>query len=225
MKKVLALVLSLILVLSLVACGGGSSSSETSKDDLLAKAQPLSILSISSELQNNKARALNTYKDGVYTIWGIVQEINTDSVVLYVKYDDTRIRAFLPSDELMQLNADTGIQVVGTITNIQEETSQYYEYTFNYNYVSLENAHYITDVYEIKNTNVRSIVYSRTTSKYECVLEDNNFGLITINTGKITNAQMNKNNGNNFKVSSSGKLIYDGNTLIMDDSDFSISEY
>lgn len=230
MKKVMALLMALVLVLSLVACGGNTneekgedSQTSMSKEELLNNAQPLSIPTIVNQLQGNRARAIDTYKDGIYTIWGRIVRINDDSVELDGL--NTVVRVFLPHDELVKLDLGSAIQVVGIITDIQKETEQIFEDTYNINAITLENAHFLNDIYEIKNANVSDIIYSRKTYKYICEIDDDNFGTITINTDKITNKQWNKNNGHNLSVSASGKLINgDEGELTMDDSNFTIAE-
>ena len=115
------------------------------------------------------------------------------------------------------MNKDEAIQIVGKITKISNAL-------FKVN-IDVKNAYFVTDEYEIKNANVDDITYSRITMEYECRIDDENFQAITISTGKITNAQRNKNNGHNFKVSASGKMKYDSNKgIMMDDSNFTISE-
>lgn len=238
MKRTIAILLALILLLSLAACGGDSPSEEAetllseetelSMDELLAKAQPLSILELNEEIRDNKARALSTYKDGVYTIWGIVSDINTDSVEIKAGYDYKRVRVFLPIEELIEIDTNSVIQVVGTITDIQEETRQLSSYTFDYNIVILENAHFVKDDYEIKNAEISNIVYDRSTYKYQCSVKDENLEYVYFicSYDQISNYQW--NNFEKFTVSASGKIVLDkvGNDTcpVMDSSNFVLNE-
>ena len=215
MKKVLALVMALMLVLSLVACGGGGKT----KEEMLSEAKKLCINTLFDEIDNNTERAKSDYENGTYLIWGQVYDIKGDHCVISTSYCSTicSLNVFLPKDELLKLNKDEAIQIVGKITKISNAL-------FKVN-IDVKNAYFVTDEYEIKNANVDDITYSRITMEYECRIDDENFQAITISTGKITNAQRNKNNGHNFKVSASGKMKYDSNKgIMMDDSNFTISE-
>ena len=213
MKKVLALILALVLVLSLVACGG----SGKSKEEMLADAQTLAVNSFFDEIIDNTARAQNNYENGTYLIWGHIDDIKSNYCVMSTYSSLCSFKVYLPKDELLELNRDDVIEVVGRITKISKSILSIS--------IVVKDAYFVTDEYEIKNANVDDIIYSRITMEYECEIDDENFGTITISTGKITNAQWNKNNGNNFKVSASGKLKYDSDHgITMDDNNFTISE-
>ena len=215
MKKVLALLMALVLVLSLAACGGSSETSMT-KEELLEIAHPTSIKNISEEADSNIARASSTYVDNTYTVWGCVTEIASDTITLS-GYGSCYLRAEMTSDEIMNLNTGDRIQIVGTISEITEGT------------ISMKNAHFVTDEYKIENAIGIDITYSRITYTYICKVVDDNFGQVTFSTNKITNAQWNKYDGYDFKVSASGKFIkapngYENDGPFMDDSNFTISD-
>ena len=208
--SIFAIMLALAMVMSLAACGGSGENSKTSmtKEEMLKIAQPLSNQKLYEELSNNKAKAMSTYQGNTYSIWGIIKEINADSVDLiigedthYAK-DEYYIRAFLPNDELIQLNIDNGIQIVGTITDIQEEKQQ--GKIISSFYISLKDAHFITDEYEIKNANVIETGESTKSNSKYCKVKDDNFNSVKIMTNELTSEQ--RNNIDDYTVSATGKI-------------------
>ena len=225
MKKVLAFMLALVLVLSLAACSGNNnnekgeeSKASMSKEEMLENAQPTSRKTLFEEAYNNIARARSTYVNNTYSVWGFISDIDNDSITLSGFYPGL-IQAYMPSDEIIKLNAGDRIQIVGTVSEIVAKTVDIL--------FIMNNAYFVTDVYEIKDAMGIDINYSRITNTYICHVEDDNFGNISFSTNKITNAQWNKYNGNDFKVSASGKFIkapsgYENGFPFMDDSNFEL---
>ncbi len=244
MKKAITIILALVMVLSLVACGGNQQSSphengtesidnnatdnttttdevSLSKEEMINKSQPLTINEIAEEIYNNKARAKGKYANGTYSIWGTIIEINSDSCDISVyKYPQVFVRVYLPVDELIQLNQNEAIQVVGIITDIFDETEQVYEYSIPRTIISMQDAFFITNIYEINNASFSSMSYSRTNYNYNAVISDSVLGPIKVElTDKqISNAQWNRYE--KLKISATG-IITD---YVLNSDDIVITE-
>lgn len=221
MKKVLALVLALVLVLSLVACGGSGENkndstvkAEMSLDDMLDVAQDTSIRKMGNDFAMNTTKAKEEYFNNAYKIWGVIYDIGDGYVDIRPSEDfyDDPVYVYLPNEELKKLNKGDVIQVVGIITDDTEDSFQVIDPTGSPKTITLkifvmENAHFLTDIYKIKDANISDITYDRTTMKYTCEVEDENFDKIYVKSGQVSDEQW--KNCEKYTLSASGKIKFE----------------
>ena len=120
MKKLfalcLALVMALAMALTLCACGG----SQISKDEMLENAESLDVTAFNDEYQGNKVKLTEQCegKEQTVIISGYVDTIEADHITLenYILLD-----VYLPEEEIMELEVDQNISVVGIWGNIRGE--------------------------------------------------------------------------------------------------------
>ncbi len=149
MKKLVALLLSAILIIGLVGCGSisGSDEGETtekqtaSKEELLAEAETVTADELLNEIGGNKAKAASCVGK-TYCITGHVVEVEEDYAIVlasdtgdwnniihsddwYAYAEAALFHVYLSNDELCQLEKCENIQFVGTITDTG--TCKYYE--------------------------------------------------------------------------------------------------
>ena len=118
MKKLLALILSFVLLLSLCACGGGTTSQETTQtpevstdtssentteetttdeitlEEMLAEAEVLDHNALSKAIYNNIVNAKSIYQGKYFIVTGPVWEITEEYIVLSGNF-----RVYLPIEE------------------------------------------------------------------------------------------------------------------------------
>lgn len=123
MKKVLALILALVLVLSLVACGG----SGEKKEDTSANEE-----TTVSKLDANNAIAetpKHIYDDAMENQAKVKQNtyiVNCTVDAIKETYFECRnLQIYLSSDELAKLNKDDEVAIIGKVTEYKEETDAY----------------------------------------------------------------------------------------------------
>ena len=106
MKRLLALILAAVLVLSLVACGGGENN--VIDEENAIEATPVEVY---EDVQENEARALqNTYK-----VTGEIDTIESDCCQL------DNLTVYLPTDTLVNLNVGDRITFIRVITDTRVE--------------------------------------------------------------------------------------------------------
>ena len=148
MKKALALLLALAMVLSLAACGGGNDSPKSptettapedakmSKDEMLNNSAPLTRDEVSSSLNNiafAKSLIGNTYTFGgeVYSVaedHAVVTFYISDEEGVYATGADMMVAdLYLPLDELVSLENQQRLNFVGQLEDVgtHEETIPY----------------------------------------------------------------------------------------------------
>ena len=120
-KKIIAIVLLLTMCISLTACGGDGKT----KDELLSVAEELDIVILNEEVNKNFAKAEQNYIGKSVILPGYVSEINSDYCVLDCSVPKDKftsqtahIYAYLPNDELTQLEKGSRISVVGEIGEV-----------------------------------------------------------------------------------------------------------
>ena len=131
MKKILIV---LACVLLLTGCG---------KDNEEVKEE---ISTLNNAINENKAKAEKDYLGNYYKVSGYILKIESDHVSISSSNSYTgRIKAYLPKDELIELNKDYKVTIVGKITDFKEEQHENY---FD-SYVIMKSAHYVTNEFEI----------------------------------------------------------------------------
>ena len=141
MKRFVALLLSVTIIIGLVGCGSsstpnGSESTEkqiASKEELLAEATTVTADELLNEIGGNKAKAAS-YVGKTYCITGHVLEVEGDYAIVlaadtgdwndvvhsddWYEYAELAVfHVYLSNDELCQLEKCENIQFVGTITD------------------------------------------------------------------------------------------------------------
>ena len=146
MKKIVSLLLTAIMCLSLVACSGGKEV-KMSKDEMLAIAEEYTAGDIQGDSIDNIAKAKIKYCNKTIILSGTVRNIHEDYIVLSSSYAaNYQIDVYLPLEELVLLKRDQYITVVGTTTDeiidVSETSAQY---TFNYSHYQMPIAYLVKD--------------------------------------------------------------------------------
>lgn len=164
MKKLLALILSFVLLLSLCACGGGTTSQETTQtpevsadtnsvtesnteetieneaptlEELLDTAVELDGHTFFEEYQSNKVKLSSQYEGISYLVAGIIDSIESDHIV--VTDSNLKVNVYIPTEEIIELEKDQYVEVVGILENIGYEQNMslvWVTVDFNTGYVS-----------------------------------------------------------------------------------------
>lgn len=137
MKKLLALILSFVLLLTLCACGGGTTSQQTTQtpevstdtnsentteetttdeitlEEMLAEAEVLDHNALSKAIYNNIVNAKSTYQGKYFIVTGPVWEITEEYIVLSGNF-----RVYLPIEEIATINLNQYITIVGRANNL-----------------------------------------------------------------------------------------------------------
>lgn len=179
MKKLLALILAAALALSLVACGGGSGAGDNktpstgngdttstdtpsgggednetdepvmTKEEMLQVAEEVSWSDIQTATAENIARAKQQYCNKVMQLYGRIWSIEEDHIVIGGNGANALIDAYLPLEEIVTLELNQYIYVVGKITDdIIDTTENIDGYTFNYSCFQMPNAYLVKDTVE-----------------------------------------------------------------------------
>ena len=150
MKKTLSLILALVLCLSLCACGGGNDTPKTtealteapteapteateaqlSKEELITNAITTDIFTLQSAVYQNKVKAKQDYCNKPIVVTGKAIKVEDDYVVM--SEGQVSVYAFLSVDDLVKIKTQTNISVVGIISDIQDEDSNWGGMTFNF---------------------------------------------------------------------------------------------
>lgn len=159
MKRTIALLSSLIMVLSLCACGGNAQKGE-SKEEMLENAETFLADEITLDIAGNKARA-QSYEGKTLRITGHILDIEEDycSVIArtvdgdshtFLHSDDwygfncdIAFLVYLPSEDLANLNLCDGIQFVGVVDEVGTRQDHAIEDQI---YLKFKNAYYIKTV-------------------------------------------------------------------------------
>lgn len=160
MKKVLMLILTAALALSLVGC---SKDTLPTKEELLENAETIYIEDLEEDFKNNVVAAKDKYAGKPFIVPGCVSKIEEDSCVLSYYLPTTPIpvggtrsyvKAKMPVDELKRFNTGDLIRVVGTMTGDVETTAEeaVNGSTTTDNYIAMENAYFVDDFAELSGT-------------------------------------------------------------------------
>lgn len=161
MKKLLVLVLSFVLLLSLCACGGGTASQETpqnsdtstdasldntdemadneipSLDELLTTAVELDGYTFFQEYESNKVKLSSQYEGKSCLVAGIIDGIENDHII--VTDSNLKVNVYIPTEEIIDLEKNQYVEVVGILENIDYEQNMslvWVTVDFNTGYVS-----------------------------------------------------------------------------------------
>lgn len=149
MKKWTALLLSLVMALSLTACGSGKNS--MSKEELLESAEEVSFSSLASDTYENAVKAKETYCATPIQISGWVQNIEEDHVTLWngsASYD-VMIDAYLPAEDITTLVTGQKVTVVGINSDTEEKTDSWGGMSFPSTHYIMDTACLVQSRYEI----------------------------------------------------------------------------
>ncbi len=148
MKKPIALLLTLMICLSLCACGGDSETSKTdevsskAKDESLASSESFNYSNFMSDVANNSLQAKEKYVGSSYSFSGYVGEINEEFCVLRPLNDPKKstklffVRAYLPYDVLKTFNKGEFVTIVGTIEEIVNDSC-----------IAVRHCHYVDNIF------------------------------------------------------------------------------
>lgn len=147
MRRVLASVLALVMVLSLCACGA-----TTSNDDILKNAVAVDMDTIVSDTDSNIAKAKSLYCGKDLLITGYVVVISED----HIELDDSDttlsslVDVYLSSDDIANLESEQRITVAGHMSDeIETEQKTLNGWTFEFKHYSLNSAYLVNDRYEV----------------------------------------------------------------------------
>lgn len=171
--------LAAALALSLVACGGGGGTgdnntpsggngdttstdtpsgggedSETeepvmTKEEMLQVAEEVSWTDIQNASVKNIASAKQQYCDKVIQLDGKIWSIEEDHIVIGGTGDKYLVDVYLPLDEIITLENQQIITVVGKTTDeIVNTTENVAEYSFDFSYYQMPNAYLVKDTVE-----------------------------------------------------------------------------
>lgn len=163
MKKLLTLLLVALMTFSMVACGEETTSAETNKTDIaitkeemLENASELNISELKGSIMENPVRAQETYVGNCYTYSGYVLNINNDSAQIGLADTEYYFTVYLSNDDLVQLDKNELVTVVGTVSDVNSETKKI-EYTggsYEKSVIvgTIQDAWLVTDTYELTGT-------------------------------------------------------------------------
>lgn len=157
MKKLIALFFTLLMAISLCACGGTSQDSEKTKETLLAEATAFSYDDLDG-ISGNKAFA-SSLVGNTYTFQGLVQSIEKDHIVVIFEVDrgdsthswDTSIlcgNVYLTEEELLNLKPQQTIIMVGKLSSVEDTSTEMMGFTTNGTALTFEKAAVAQDRFE-----------------------------------------------------------------------------
>lgn len=153
MKRITAIILASMLLLSLCACGSQKQTVEETKESILENATAIDLDQIGTAFRTNKVNAEDAYYNKFYTIVGAVYNIESDAVLIDpvdAVFDNGGMKqkspctVKLPEDEIKSLSNSSVIMVCGKLTYFENQTDSYT--------LTLEDAFYVTDVIEVTAT-------------------------------------------------------------------------
>ena len=128
MKRIIPVILISALTLSFVGCDMQDDSRRDeddeevvlSEEEMLQEATDLSIEALYNAADNNEVRAESTYLDNYYTVMGYVSDIDDEEIRLSSLTDRGYIDVTLPSDDIIDLDSNQVITVVGRLSDLDE---------------------------------------------------------------------------------------------------------
>ena len=163
MKKLLAFMLSVALMVSLAVCGGGGDttsdgsegtasggSSSMTKEEMLEAAEVAEEVEMNNALVENIVNAKQTYCGKILEVKAPVLTIEED----YIEVGQTgALIVYLPEEDIINLKPLQWITVVGrTKDDIQTETQVMGGTEWERQYFVMEQAYLVTDRYECTGT-------------------------------------------------------------------------
>lgn len=155
MKKVIAILMAMALMLSMVACGGGSGTSQMTKEEMLAAVEDIDFDEISTEFSKNEQRArelIQTHIGSIIEYSDFVESVGNDSAMIGHSI------VYLQEEDLLKLNKNEKITVVGIVDDISYTGSGYTVTTTGTTTVqapildlaiTLKNAYIVDKTYEV----------------------------------------------------------------------------
>jgi|GEM_PF-4684683 hypothetical protein len=143
MKRLLSISLVATLMLSMAACGSVAESDTMTREEMLTIAEELIISDMRDEIGTNKAKA-SLYTGNIYIITAYVAAIEYDYALLDHNGSHViNIRAYLPSDDLVNLTEGNRITIVGEMGEYDVEERQTAQYTLSYPYFEMRNVYLV----------------------------------------------------------------------------------
>lgn len=133
MKKIFALMLTLVTLLSLCACAGGTdqpvntesvtteaaTEAKPSMNELLSTAVVIDGSALYEEYKSNPVKVSSDYEGKTCLMEGTVERIEADHIS--VIFSNTLINVFLPTEDIIELQKDQYVEVVGIAESIGDE--------------------------------------------------------------------------------------------------------
>lgn len=132
MKKLVLLVLSLAMVVSLCACGGSgetpnndettpsveenTEAQKQTMDELLSTAIEIDGYTFFQEYNDNKVKHSSDYNEKSCLVEGNIYEIEADHIV--VTDSNLKVNIYLPTEEIVELQKGQYVEIVGIVENI-----------------------------------------------------------------------------------------------------------
>lgn len=159
MKKLIMFVLSIAMLFSLCACGGGNDAPKTdnstptaetamTKEEMLEQAEEVNASLLNNDCFDNLAKAKQTYCDKVIITKAYVYMVNEDHVVLGCSTSSGAqvcIAAYMPVDDLVQIESSSVITVVGLVSDIEDRDFDWGGMTVNYPHYIMDTAYLVTE--------------------------------------------------------------------------------
>lgn len=176
MKRLSAIILSVVIALSVCACGGGTKTAETTTVEETTTAEETSEAEVPTQLSKeellnsvgdaittmgtiagdtveNKAKAKMTYCNNNFLVRGYVVDIETDYIVLAdsAYLGVPQLKVYLPLEEIVELENREEIDVVGHIASDieSESTSDAFGGNYTSDIYTMDYAYFVNDRYEI----------------------------------------------------------------------------
>lgn len=159
MKKMrlLSLLLAGVMVLSLAACNKEKEDTSNNSKKAAKNAQIIELSEIYDCASDNLANATETYVGNPYQIFAFVTDIQADYCTLtFYNFgsiggdtDSQELRAYLPSKTLSSLQKGCGINIAGTIENIEKQDRETSGYNLKCLCVNMKEANYVDNIHEV----------------------------------------------------------------------------
>ena len=202
MKKAISLLLTLILCLSLCACGD---TAKMTKEDMLAVAEEVNAKQINDDY-DNQARAKQLYCGKTLKITGKVEEIHEDYILLGGATENycPAVWVYLSTDDLVLLEQGQQITIVGqTETELRKAADFWAMLGAESDFLEMKQAYLVETIFEVTGR------YFGPNISFAPAIN------LIVNEGQVANlvyfVELDDLVGveHNQKITVSGKIVYD----------------